>query len=73
MPYTLRIRHLEQAHENLKQQVAELQKKYPNAFIEGEFKDVTGTGSELLEYNQETTTTELPILENREPSRIGDT
>lgn len=29
MPYTLRIRHLEQAHENLKQQVAELQKKYP--------------------------------------------
>ena len=29
MTYTLRIRHLEQAHENLKQQVAELQKKHP--------------------------------------------
>jgi len=29
MTYTLRIRHLEQAHENLKRQVAELQKKHP--------------------------------------------
>lgn len=53
--------------------LAELQKKYPHAFIEGEYKDVTRAGSELLEHNQETTTTELPILENREPSRIGDT
>lgn len=53
--------------------LAELQKKYPHAFIEGEYKDVTRAGSELLEHNQETTTTELPILENREQSRIGDT
>jgi hypothetical protein len=31
--------------------LSELQKKYPHAFIEGEYKDVTGTGGELLEHN----------------------
>lgn len=33
--------------------LADLQKKYPSAFIEGEFKDVTGTGGELLEHDPE--------------------
>jgi hypothetical protein len=52
--------------------LAELQKKYPTAFIEGEYKDVTRPGSELLEHDKKTTATELPVLENREPSRVGD-
>jgi len=52
--------------------LAELQKKYPTAFIEGEYKDVTRSGSELLEHDKETITTELSVLENREPSRVGD-
>tara|TARA_R100001440_G_scaffold33575_2_gene52557 strand:- start:749 stop:1309 length:561 start_codon:yes stop_codon:yes gene_type:complete len=33
--------------------LADLQKKYPHAFIDGEFKDVTGTGGELLENSKE--------------------
>lgn len=39
--------------------LADLQKKYPHAFIEGEFKDVTGTGSELLEHDQNQTSDKL--------------
>jgi hypothetical protein len=31
----------------------DLQKKYPTAFIDGEFKDVTRTGSELLEHDSQ--------------------
>jgi len=33
--------------------LADLQKRYPAAFIEGEFKDVTGTRGELLEHSPE--------------------
>jgi phage terminase small subunit len=48
--------------------LAELQKKYPHAFIEGEYKDVTGTGSELLEHNPQEPAIEMQSLESREPS-----
>lgn len=48
--------------------LAELQKKYPIAFIEGEYKDVTGTGGELLEHIEEEPAIEVPSLENREQS-----
>jgi hypothetical protein len=52
--------------------LADLQKKYPTAFIEGEYKDVTGTGSELLEHNPTESTAELLRVETREPSISGD-
>jgi hypothetical protein len=52
--------------------LAELQKKYPHAFIEGEYKDVTGTGGELLEHNPTESTAELLRVETREPSISGD-
>lgn len=42
--------------------LADLQKKYPHAFIEGEFKDVTGTGVELLEHDTPEPTEELPRM-----------
>ena len=47
--------------------LADLQKKYPNAFIEGEFKeviDVEGTGGELLEYIEETPTDQVQSVED---------
>ena len=52
--------------------LSELQKKYPNAFIEGEYKDVTGTGGELLEHVAQETTEGLLRVEDREPSHSGD-
>ena len=52
--------------------LTELQKKYPHAFIEGEYKDVTGTGGELLEHNPTESTAELLRVETREPSISGD-
>jgi glutamate synthase domain-containing protein 2 len=52
--------------------LSELQKKYPHAFIEGEFKDVTGTGSQLLEHNAQESATELLRVEDREPSHSRD-
>lgn len=52
--------------------LADLQKKYPTAFIEGEYTDVTGTGSELLEHDQEESAAELLRLETREPRVSGD-
>ena len=52
--------------------LAELQKKYPHAFIEGEYKDVTGTGGELLEHDSTESTAELLRVETREPSISGD-
>jgi hypothetical protein len=52
--------------------LAELQKKYPTAFIEGEFKDVTGTGGELLEHAPQEPAEELLRVEDREPSHSGD-
>lgn len=50
--------------------LADLQKKYPNAFIEGEFKDVTGTGVELLEHDQAETTEGFLRVETGE-SRVS--
>jgi len=52
--------------------LADLQKKYPNAFIEGEFKDVTGTGGELLEQTPSESAEELLRVADREPSNGGD-
>ena len=52
--------------------LADLQKKYPTAFIEGEFKDVTGTGGELLEHTPAEPAEELLRMEDREPSHSGD-
>ena len=52
--------------------LAELQKKYPTAFIEGEYKDVTGTGGELLEHNPQESAAELLRVEDREPSHSGN-
>jgi len=52
--------------------LADLQKKYPTAFIEGEYTDVTGTRSELLEHDQEESAAELLRLETREPRVSGD-
>jgi len=52
--------------------LSELSKKYPNAFIEGEFKDVTGTGEKLLEHDAEKSTLEMPSVEDREPRHSGD-
>tara|TARA_R110000787_G_scaffold30702_1_gene82149 strand:+ start:648 stop:1235 length:588 start_codon:yes stop_codon:yes gene_type:complete len=52
--------------------LAELQKKYPAAFIEGEFKDVTGTGSELLEHDSEEHAEEFIRMEDRESSIGGN-
>tara|TARA_R110002126_G_scaffold228106_1_gene372603 strand:- start:511 stop:1098 length:588 start_codon:yes stop_codon:yes gene_type:complete len=52
--------------------LAELQKKYPNAFIEGEFKDVTGTGGELLEHNSQEPAFKMSSVESREPSHSGN-
>ena len=52
--------------------LAELQKKYPHAFIEGEYKDVTGTGGQLLEHDTETIAAELLRVEDREPSHRGN-
>ncbi len=52
--------------------LADLQKKYPTAFIEGEFKDVTGTGGELLEHAPQEPAEELLRVESREPSHSGD-
>lgn len=52
--------------------LSELQKKYPHAFIEGEYKDVTGTGGELLEHDSTESTAELLRVETREPSISGD-
>lgn len=48
--------------------LAELQKKYPHAFIEGEYKDVTGTGSELLEHHPQEPAIEVQSVESRESS-----
>jgi hypothetical protein len=47
--------------------LSELQRKYPNAFIEGEFKevnDVEGTRGELLEHAEKELATELQSLAN---------
>jgi len=52
--------------------LAELQKKYPSAFIEGEYKDVTGTGGELLEHNPSETTEEFLRVETRKQSLSGN-
>jgi len=52
--------------------LTELQKKYPHAFIEGEYKDVTGTGGELLEHNPSETTEEFLRVETREQSLSGN-
>jgi len=52
--------------------LADLQKKYPNAFIEGEYKDVTGTGGELLEHDPQESTAELLRVETRESSLSRD-
>lgn len=52
--------------------LADLQKKYPQAFIEGEYKDVTGTGSELLEYTPQEPAIEMQSLESRESSYSRD-
>jgi len=52
--------------------LTELQKKYPHAFIEGEYTDVTGTGGEFLEHDQKEPTQELLRVEAREPSLRGD-
>src|SRR5210317_186099 len=48
--------------------LADLQKKYPNAFIEGEFKDVTRAGEKFLEHDPQESAIELPSVEVREPS-----
>ena len=52
--------------------LSELQKKYPHAFIEGEYTDVTRTGGELLEHDPQETTAELLRVEDREPSHSRD-
>ena len=52
--------------------LADLQKKYPHAFIEGEYKDVTRAGEKLLEHNAKEPAIELPSLESREPSHSRD-
>lgn len=52
--------------------LADLQKRYPTAFIEGEYKDVTGTGSEFLEHDTQESTAELLRVETREPRVSGD-
>lgn len=53
--------------------LTDLQKRYPTvSIIEGECKDVTGTGSELLEHDTEETTAELIRVETREPSLSRD-
>jgi hypothetical protein len=47
--------------------LTDLQKKYPHAFIEGQFKEVTdveGTGGELLEHIKEEPTTEVQSVED---------
>lgn len=52
--------------------LADLQKRYPHAFIEGEFKDVTRAGSELLDSDSQETTKELLRLETGEQSLSRD-
>jgi len=53
--------------------LTDLQKRYPSvSILEGEYKDVTGTGSELLEHDQEESTAELICVETREPRVSGD-
>jgi hypothetical protein len=52
--------------------LADLQKKYPNAFIEGEYKDVTGSGVEFLEHDPQESTAELLRVETRESRVSGD-
>lgn len=52
--------------------LADLQKKYPHAFIEGEYKDVTRAGEKFLEHNAKEPAIELPSLESREPSHSRD-
>ena len=46
--------------------LSDLQKKYPTAFIEGEFKDVTRTGSTILEHDPEKNSKESLRLADRE-------
>ena len=52
--------------------LADLQKKYPNAFIEGEYKDVTGTGVELLEHDPAEPAEGFIRVETRESRVSGD-
>ena len=52
--------------------LSDLQKKYPNAFIEGEFKDVTRTGVEFLEHNEEEASEKLLRMEAGKQSLSRD-
>jgi hypothetical protein len=58
--------------EEIMGRLADLQKRYPHAFIEGEFKDVTRTGSEFLDSDSQETTEKFLRLETREQSLSGD-